>query len=95
MAALTAVVPCVLLALAGWIAGSRWGLALVCLPVGVLALFGMSMVADDGDPSDPEPTLAVQAADLFDDLTHLNWIVAGGVAVVIVGVVWTRRDSRR
>ena len=95
MAALTAVVPCVLLALAGWIAGSRWGLALVCLPVGMLALVGMSMVADDGDPSDPEPTRAVQAADLFDDLTHLNWIVAGGLAVVIVGVVWTRRDSRR
>ena len=95
MAALTAVVPCVLLALAGWMAGSRWGLALFCLPAGVLALFGMSMVADDGDPSDPEPTRAVQAADLFDDLTHLNWIVAGGLAVVIVGVVWTRRDSRR
>ena len=94
MAALTAVVPCIVLALAGWIAGSRWGLALVFLPVGALALLGTSMVAHDGDPADPKPTRAVHVADLFDDLTHLNWIVAGGLAVMIAGMLWARRASR-
>ena len=35
------------------------------------------------------------AAELaFGELPRLNWIVAGGLAVIIVGVVWTRRDSR-
>ena len=91
MAALTAVVPCVLLAMAGWIAGSRWGLALVCLPIGALALVGTSMLADRADPSGQEPTRAVRAADLFGDLTQLNRIAAGVLAAVIVWVVRTRR----
>ena len=92
---LTGIVPCVLFALAGWIAGSRWGLGGIALPVAALATVGAGLLAKQGDPDDPEPTRAVRAVDLFGDLTHLNWIVAGGLAVIVVGVAWTRRASRR
>ena len=93
MMTLTGIVPCVLFALAGWIAGSRWGLGAVALPVVALASAGFALLAEEADPDDPEPTRAVRVADLFGDLTYLNWIVAGGLVVVIVGVVWSRRGG--
>ncbi len=91
---LTGIVPCVLFALAGWIAGSRWGLGAIALPVVALASAGFGLLAEEGDPDDPEPTRAVRFADVFGDLTYLNWIVAGGLVVLIGGVVWTRRRGR-
>jgi hypothetical protein len=91
MAALTGVLPCLLLALAGWLAGSRWGVLLIGLPTAVLLGVGASMVADPGDPSDPHPGRAVVASDVFGEYTLLNWLVCAGLAAVIAAMAWSRR----
>lgn len=91
MAALTGVLPCLLLALVGWLAGSRWGLLLIGLPTVVLLGVGVSMLADPGDPRDPDPGRAVVAADVFGEFTLINWVVCAGLAAVIAGMVWRRR----
>jgi hypothetical protein len=95
MAALTGVLPCVGLALAGRLGGSKWGLALIGLPAAALLAVGMSMLAESGGPTEPEPRRAIRPADIFGPLTHLNWIVVAVLALVIGVAVWTRRRRRR
>jgi hypothetical protein len=91
MAALTGVLPCVLFAVAGRLAGSRWGLVLIALPAVALLAVGLSMLSTSGDPVDPLPGRAVRPTDVVDELTYLNWIVSAGLALVIAGLSWSRR----
>jgi hypothetical protein len=87
--------PCVLLAVAGRLGGSRWGLALIGLPAAVLIAAVLSMLANSGDPRELQAGRSVGPSDFFGDLTHLNWIVCAVLALAIVATITVVAVRRR
>ena len=69
----------------GWQRGSRAGLVLIAGPGAVMVVVGLHLLGMVGASKDPEPGRAPRLADLFGDLTLLNW----GAVVVLVAIAAT------
>ncbi len=89
--ALTALLPIALLVTLAVLAGSRWGLALLGVPALLLVPLGVSMLAQEGDPSDSHAGRPVRLDDAFQDLTRPNWLSAAVLLVALGLVLWRRR----
>ena len=84
MACLTALPAFAAMTWCGWQRGSRHGLWLIGVPAALMALAGLNLLTTTGDSRDPHPSRTPSLADLFGDLTLLNWgavVVSAGVAV--------------
>ena len=91
MVMLTALLPIAILLVLGGLAGSRWGLGLLVVPALLLVPLGLSLLANAGDPSDPDHGRAVRFADAFQDLTRLNWVATAALLLALGLVLWRRR----
>lgn len=89
----TALVPVALLCLLGLLAGSRFGLLLLAVPAAVLAVGGLDMLGNPGDPNDADPGRAVRPSDFVADLTRLNWIAAAALLLLLLVLLLRRRRS--
>ena len=91
MVLLTALLPIAVLLLLAGLTGSRWGLGLLAAPALLLVPLGLGMLANAGDPSDPDHGRPVRVTDAFQDLTRLNWLAAGALLIALGLVLWRRR----
>ncbi len=91
MAALTTLPVFAAMAWCGWQRGSRLGLWLIGAPAALLVLSGLSLLGTNGDSRDPHPTRALSQADLFGDMTWLNW----GTSLLFAGVAVATHLQRR
>ncbi len=92
--AISAVVPLAVLALAGWLLGSRIGLGGIVASAIVSAVAGASLLSHTGDPSDPDPTRALRLRDVVSDLNVLNGIALVLALVLLVVARFVRRRRR-
>ena len=91
MVLLTALLPIAVLLLLAGLTGSRWGLGLLAAPALLLVPLGLGMLANAGDPSDPDHGRPVRVTDAFQDLTRLNWLAAVALLIALGLVLWRRR----
>ncbi len=92
---LTGLVPTVAIALLGVVLGSRWGLLALVPGAGLLLVGGLESLTRMGDPADPDPGRALRLADLGDDITRLNWLMAALAVLAVVVALVVRRRQRR
>lgn len=90
---LTALLPVALLCVLGLLNRSRFGLLLLVVPALLLAVAGLDMLGNPGDPTDAGAGRTVRASDFVADLTRPNWLAAGALLVVLVVVLVRRRRS--
>lgn len=96
MACLTTVPVFVAMIWCGWQRGSRLGLLLISGPAAVMTLVGLNLLDTPAvTPRGPEPRRALSLADLFGDLTLLNWAAVVVFAVVAVATHLLRQRARR
>jgi len=68
---------------------------LIAVPALVMVLAGVNLLATAGDSRDPNPDRAPGLADMFGDLTWLNWGTTVAFAAVAVATYILRRRAGR
>lgn len=82
---------------AAWVAslhGGRWSLVLLLAPPLMVLPVGIDQLTRTGDTRDPDPGRPLQLADVFQDTTVLNWLVAAALVATAVGILVQRRRRR-
>ena len=96
MACLTALPGFAAMIWCGWQRGSRLGLLLISGPAALMTLVGLNLLNTPALTSvDHQRRRTLSFADLFVDVTLVNWVVVMLVAGVAVATHLLRRRARR